>query len=54
MGDKTFQIVFEKLAEAIAEEGELKALDSELDELAELRRLSLELSSPEPLTFTTS
>ncbi len=54
-----FDIVFEKLAEVLALDGEDGAItvkatvtSSELDEIEELRRFSAELQEPEPPSFT--
>jgi len=61
--NKDFTIIFEKMDEqAQAEVPELPAgavmLSGEnlveLDELAELRRIILEITEPEPLSFTTA
>ena len=56
-----FHIVFERLAEAsmvaeIGEDGTLipQVLLDELDEIAELRRLAAELSTPDITSFTTT
>jgi hypothetical protein len=50
-----FQIVFEKLQEAITKELTVESVSpTELDEIDELRRFSAELSQPEPILFTTT
>lgn len=57
MEQARFRVVFEKLAEATAS-GEPAALApaslvfEELDEISELRRLAIELSEPEPQSYT--
>ena len=58
--EKDFSIVFEKLHEAAAEQEaaaqqenfKVHATEAEVDEIAELRRLVLEITEPEPLSFT--
>lgn len=57
MGDSRFKVVFEKLAEASEQDQHVTVervtfVREELDEIAELRRLSLELSEPEPQSYT--
>jgi hypothetical protein len=51
-----FKVVFERLAGATASEGAssepMAFVHEELDEIAELRRLALELSEPEPQSYT--
>lgn len=61
MTNNTFTIVFEKLAEATAEQATeasslqpQAALSAEIHEIAELRRLVLEITDPEPLSYTTT
>jgi hypothetical protein len=62
MEETRFRIVFEKLSEAVASEAAagdqqpvVEQLSSaEYDEIDELRRLSLELSEPEPVVYTTA
>ncbi|MHB1048395.1 MAG: hypothetical protein ACYC4P_20570 [Thermoanaerobaculia bacterium] len=55
-----FQIVFEKLAEAVGmESGDESAVVvtravAEFNEIDELRRLALEIAEPEPMTYTTT
>lgn len=51
-----YDIVFQKLAEACAEEFELKGVAGipELEEIDELRRLSLEIQEPPPVSYTTT
>jgi hypothetical protein len=56
-----FQIVFDKLADAAKDNGEKaewaflsEAARDELDEIAELRRLSNELIPPDVVCFTTT
>jgi hypothetical protein len=56
MEQARFKVVFEKLTEATA--GEAASLEptalvcAELDEISELRRLAVELSEPEPQSYT--
>jgi hypothetical protein len=57
MSTTRFDVVFEKLAESsevapTATIGSLQILQSEYDEIDELRRLALALSQPEPQTYT--
>ena len=57
MEPSRFKVVFAKVAEAIGsgepERAEQPGLVSaELDEISELRRLALELSEPEPQSYT--
>ena len=60
--DRTdFQIIFDKLAEAGQENSGLadfakvsETTSEELDEIAELRRLSSELAAPDIVCFTTT
>jgi hypothetical protein len=52
-----FKVVFEKLAEASEQDPQITVervsfVREELDEIAELRRLSLELTEPEPQSYT--
>jgi len=61
MSTTDYQIVFEKLAAAAAEAGLQEAKvtllnlsPEEVDEIDELRRLSLELQNPEPQSYTTT
>ena len=61
MGERLFEIVFDKLAEQDSDSESVRtlALESErlapeLEEIAELRRLVAELSEPEPSSYTTS
>ena len=51
-----YDIVFQKLAEACAEEFQLQGVAGiqELDEIDELRRLSLEIQDPPPTSYTTT
>jgi hypothetical protein len=51
-----YDIVFQKLAEACAEEFQLQGVVGlqELDEINELRRLSLEIQEPPPASYTTT
>ena len=55
MDQKTFTIIFQKLAE-VREEPSLQAEASrtEIDEIADLRRLVLEVTDPDPLSYTTT
>jgi hypothetical protein len=54
MDQETFTIIFQKLAE-VREEPTLQAEASraEIDEIADLRRLVLEVTDPDPQSFTT-
>lgn len=57
--ESRFQIIFVKLAEALAEPApsEAKPRDTspeEIDEIDQLRRLALEISDPEPMSYTTT
>jgi hypothetical protein len=58
MDNGTFDIVFQKLVEALAEKGEpqaphtAEASRTEIDEIDELRRMVLEVSEPEPNSYT--
>jgi hypothetical protein len=58
MGKETFEIVFQKLSEAVGEEGEPQVPDpaeasrAEIDEIDDLRRMVLEVSEPEPNSYT--
>ena len=63
MEETRFRIVFEKLSEAVtaeaapgdSQEAVVEQLSSaEFDEIDELRRLSQELSEPEPVVYTTA
>lgn len=59
MTESRFRIIFEKLAEAEeAKEAPTPVTvwiaPAEYDEIAELRRLSLEISEPEPRSYTVS
>lgn len=63
MEETRFRIVFEKLSEAVAQDAlsvdqEGRVIEqlpsAEYEEIDELRRLSLELSQPEPIVYTTS
>jgi len=55
-----FQIVFEKLAEAVGMESDdesavvVTRAVAEFNEIDELRRLALEIAEPEPMTYTTT
>jgi len=53
-----FKIVFEKLEEAVHQDGlgdlVISVSPEELDEIEELRRFAAELSQPEPASFTTT
>ena len=57
MEQTRFKVVFEKVAEATSA-GEPAVLEpmslvyAELDEISELRRLAVELSEPEPQSYT--
>jgi hypothetical protein len=60
--NKDFTIIFEKMDEQVSDSleqhGDLTELSEdsrlELDELAELRRMVIEITEPEPLSFTTT
>jgi hypothetical protein len=54
--DKDFSIVFEKLQEASAgDEGfTVQTNPTELDEIAELRKIVLEITELEPMSYTTT
>jgi hypothetical protein len=61
MDQARFKIVFEKLSEEppqkTAGEPTLKTVESmrvELEEIAELRRIVLEITEPEPVSYTTT
>lgn len=61
MSNNRFAIVFKKLAEAQEEEAvlgresiEVKSLEDELNEIDELRRIVLEITDPEPQSYTTT
>jgi hypothetical protein len=60
MSEETFTIVFQKLSQALAEEGEpqghraAEAGRTEIDEIDELRRMVLEVTEPEPSSYTTA
>jgi hypothetical protein len=56
----TFTIIFDKLQRATAEAGfsptiaGSEAAATEIDEIAELRRLVLEITEPDPISYTTA
>ena len=59
MMEGTYTVVFEKLAEALADEAEDNAerieildLQTESDEIATLRRIVSEISTPQPVFFS--
>lgn len=54
--DKDFSIIFEKLQEAsVSDEGfTIQTNPTELDEIAELRKIVLEIIEPEPMSYTTT
>jgi hypothetical protein len=60
MAQDTFTIVFQKLAEATSEvpAHELfirsEASIAEIEEIAELRRIVLEITDPEPMSYTST
>jgi hypothetical protein len=60
MEEKNYTIVFQKLVEVTAEANSAEtalhseALSAEIDEIAELRRLVLEITDPEPTSYTTT
>jgi hypothetical protein len=61
MDEARFRIIFEKLSEELpqktSEEPTLKTVESmrvELEEIAELRRIVLEITEPEPVSYTTT
>jgi hypothetical protein len=57
MNDR-YRIVFEKLSDALSgeqlESAQVGHLESELEEIAELRRLVCEVSESEPVSYTTT
>ena len=60
MNEETFTVVFQKLSEALTEEGESQAHPSveanraEIDEIDEFRRMVLEVTEPELSSYTTA
>ncbi len=57
MESSRFSVVFEKVAEAVGSEASpspesTTLVYAELDEISELRRLAVELSEPEPQSYT--
>ena len=62
MEETRFKLVFEKLAEhSVDQTGGnaplvevVEAMRPELDEIAELRRLVVELTDPQPVSYTTT
>jgi membrane-associated HD superfamily phosphohydrolase len=52
MDKNRFEIVFEKVAEAKSEDGQISQVELESKEIAELRRIVLEVTAPEPKFFT--
>ena len=59
MAENRFSILFRKLSEADADASKLtesmsEANSAELQEIAELRRLVLEITEPEPNSYTTT
>lgn len=54
MDENRFTIVFEKLSEATSDQPEIREIEAESEEIAELRRIVLEINKPEPKFFTTT
>lgn len=61
MDESRFKIVFEKLSQAIGKQDwlcefppESESMRAELEEISELRRLALEITDPEPMSYTTT
>jgi hypothetical protein len=62
MDQTRFKLVFEKLAEhSVNQTGDadplvevVEAMRTELDEIAELRRLVVEITEPQPVSYTTT
>ena len=61
MDQDNFTIIFQKLADEAAAERAYaepppysEALRAEIDEIAELRRLVLEITDPDPASYTTT
>jgi len=61
MDQTRFKIVFKKLSQAAVEaarskesRSEAAALQAEIEEISELRRLVLETTEPEPKSYTTT
>ncbi len=61
MSESRFRIVFEKIAQETDQQGcecvsqvELESIRAELEEVAELRRLALEIAEPEPMSYTST
>jgi hypothetical protein len=52
MDKNRFEIVFEKLSEARSEDAEISRIEFENKEIAELRRIVLDVIEPEPKFFT--
>lgn len=57
--ESRFKIIFVKLAEALAQEGPPEAKPheasrEEIEEIDELRRLVMEVTEPEPTSYTTT
>ena len=54
MAQNTFTIIFKKLAEVLPDgsPSDSETLRAEIDEIAELRRLVLEITDPEPTSYT--
>lgn len=57
--ESRFKIIFVKLAEALAQQPkpeakQPEATPEELDEIDELRRLAMEITAPEPTSYTTT
>ena len=57
---ESFTIVYQKLSEALAPVGDAlpipraEASASEIDEIDQLRRIVLEVTEPEPMSYTTA
>ena len=60
MNRNSFTLIFEKVASASVESTPEQSLlpseatPTEIDEIAELRRLVLEITEPEPMSYTTT
>jgi hypothetical protein len=60
MAQDTFTIIFQKLAESVSDDSGnyisvgFEASMAEIDEIAELRRVVLEITDPEPMSYTST
>jgi hypothetical protein len=60
MSEDVFRILFDKLSAEVGQEAqdmkallnEVEGLQPELDSIAELRKLSMEIAEPEPASYT--